>query len=571
MLEMVFIRFLKISVTVSIIVIGLYLLTPFLKKVYAAKWKYWIWMLLAIRLIIPITIFLPVAPVEINIQNAAIASYDDVSSNSYMPDAITNQSDQAEPLIDTVQRTITILDAVTFIWCIGMVAFLIYQLAGYIIFRKKVLRWSRVPHEPRVESTIHMVSTEISLSKKVVPLINDTISSPLMIGFLRPLLILPCETYSDSELSFIVRHELAHCKRHDLWYKLLLIVANAIHWYNPVIYLLFYEGSKDLELSCDDVITNRMSFGERKAYTETILTSIQREKVKKTALSTHFYGGRRTLRNRLTNILDTGKKRNGVIALVAVLLCTALVGILITCTADSERKSADSVIKEYLEAERDKDYVISLSVEKVEISEEETARIKSRYLGSELAKTKGWTDDYISKNMIAVYAKYAVDYDNTKVPYSEGEHEYYYYLIRDDEASPWFIWDGTDMSSKSDGLDNVYINSEYGFTFDIPTNWENKYKVIEADGTILFVYSQYEFEDNSYQEFFKIVVMSRNDYEKMLNDPPVTGVLLAEKGEQVYILYSPLDMAIMDHEKANEYNQLALSIDQIKERFYLNQ
>lgn len=275
------------------------------------------------------------------------------------------------------------------------------------------------------------------------------------------------------------------------------------------------------------------------------------------------------MKNRFINILNTGKKRRGASVLLAVLLCTALAGGLIACTADAGNSSADSVIKEYLEAEKDKDYVISLSIEKVEISDEETARIKERYLGSELANTKGWTDEYIAENMIAVYAKYTVDYDNTKVPYNEGELEHYFYLIRDNEDSPWLIWDGTSTSNQSVRSDDNYINSKYGFTFDIPSDWESKYKVIEADETISFVYSEYEFEDKNYQEFFKIVVMSGDDYEKLLNDPPMTGVLLAEKGEQAYILYTPLDMAIMDSKKVEEYNQLFLSIDQIKERFYL--
>jgi hypothetical protein len=276
------------------------------------------------------------------------------------------------------------------------------------------------------------------------------------------------------------------------------------------------------------------------------------------------------MKNRFINILNTGKKRRGVFILLLVLLCTALAGGLIACTADAGNNSADNAIKEYLETEKDKDYVISLSIEKVNISDEETARIKEMYSGSELANTKGWTDEYIAENMIAVYAKYTVDYDNTKVPYNEGVLEHYFYLLRDNKDSPWLIWDGTGTSSQAGKSDNNYINSKYGFTFDIPSDWEDKYKVIEADEAISFVYSEYDLEDKNYQEFFKIVVMSRYDYKKALNDLSMTGGLLSEKGEQVYILYTPLDMAIMDSKKAEEYNQLFLSIDQIKERFYLN-
>ncbi len=571
MLEAMFVRLLEISVTTSIIILGLRMLAPYLNKTYAAKWKYWVWLLLAVRLIVPVNISLPAAPVKVNIPDTAITAFGNVPANSSIPDTVVVSPEQIQPLTETTQRTITFLDVITVVWIIGIVAFMAYQIAGYFIFRRRVLRWSRAPRDPRVESIIHSASFQTGFSKKVVPLVSDAVSSPLMIGFFRPLLILPDEACSDTDLSFIVRHELTHCKRNDLWYKLLLIIANAVHWYNPVVSLMFHEASEDLELSCDDAITNGMSFSERKIYTETILASVQRERMKKTALSTYFYGGRRTTKNRFINILNTGKKRRGACVFLAVLLCTALAGGLIACTADAGNSSADNVIKEYLEAEKNKDYVISLSIEKIERSDEETARIKERYSGSELADTKGWTDEYIAENMVAVYAKYTVDYDNTEVPYNEGELEQYFYLIRDDEDSPWLIWDSMGTSSQSVRSDNNYINSKYGFTFDIPTNWEDKYRVIEADESISLVYSQYEFEDENYQEFFKIVIMSKADYEKVLNDPPVTGVLLAEKGDQVYILYTPLDMAIMDSKKAEEYSRLFLSIDQIKERFYLNQ
>ncbi|MEA4962211.1 hypothetical protein SDC9_114011 [bioreactor metagenome] len=58
---------------------------------------------------------------------------------------------------------------------------------------------------------------------------------------------------------------------------------------------------------------------------------------------------------------------------------------------------------------------------------------------------------------------------------------------------------------------------------------------------------------------------------KALNDPPMAGELLAEKGEKAYVLYTPLDVAITDEEKVKEYMQLNLSIDEIKEGFSPNE
>ena len=85
--------------------------------------------------------------------------------------------------------------------------------------------------------------------------------------------------------------------------------------------------------------------------------------------------------------------------------------------------------------------MLSLSVEKVAVSDAETERIQKMYAGSDLAKSHGWSDEFIAKNLIAVSASYTVDYDNTKVPYPEGALSQNYYLLRDDPNSPWLIWE----------------------------------------------------------------------------------------------------------------------------------
>lgn len=87
--------------------------------------------------------------------------------------------------------------------------------------------------------------------------------------------------------------------------------------------------------------------------------------------------------------------------------------------------------------------------------------------------------------------------------------------------------------------------------------------ILEDDSIISFVYSQYEYENGSYQEFFTICIMSKDDYGKALNNPRMTGEFLTEKDGQVYVLNVSLDVAIMDSEKTEEYSKLNLSSNEI--------
>lgn len=117
--------------------------------------------------------------------------------------------------------------------------------------------------------------------------------------------------------------------------------------------------------------------------------------------------------------------------------------------------------------------------------------------------------------------------------------------------------------------DKNYINEKYVFTFEVPTNWENKYEIIEEDSLISFVYSECINKDWNLQQFFTISVMLKKDYEKKLNNPPMVGTLLAEKNDTVYVLYLPLDIGNLDEKQTEEYHKLFLYEDEIKKRFRL--
>lgn len=203
-----------------------------------------------------------------------------------------------------------------------------------MFFRKKALRWSKRPADAQIINMLHGIAADMGLKKEITVLISKGISSPLMTGFSKSLLFLPNECYSDTDLNFILRHELTHYKRRDLWYKLFLVIVNAVHWFNPFVYLLFREASADLELSCDDKVINGLSNDERRTYSETILASITAQKSFKTVLSTYFYGGQKTMESRFINIFDTKKKRNGAVALLAVMLTVGILSSLIACNID---------------------------------------------------------------------------------------------------------------------------------------------------------------------------------------------------------------------------------------------
>ncbi len=184
--------------------------------------------------------------------------------------------------------------------------------------------------EERIQDITAEITEQLFLKKQLKVYECDKIASPTLTGFLHPVLAVPPDCYSDQELSFIIKHELTHYRLKDLWYKLLILIANAVHWFNPAVYLLRGEADIDLELACDDEVIKSMSAGDRKKYGETILSCIHRQKMRKAALTTGFNNTAKTLKVRLKNILSAKKKRNGRVSIFLFLILVVSIGTLVT-------------------------------------------------------------------------------------------------------------------------------------------------------------------------------------------------------------------------------------------------
>lgn len=90
----------------------------------------------------------------------------------------------------------------------------------------------------------------------------------MIMGFFTPVLVLPNRQYDPEKLHFILKHEMIHLKRRDVYKKLLFMTANAVHWFNPLMWLMQREAVIDMELSCDERVTQGEGYAVKKAYTE---------------------------------------------------------------------------------------------------------------------------------------------------------------------------------------------------------------------------------------------------------------------------------------------------------------
>ncbi len=110
-----------------------------------------------------------------------------------------------------------------------------------------------------------------------------------------------------------------------------------------------------------------------------------------------------------------------------------------------QKPSADPVqtVQSAIEGQAAKEYTLCVRIDEIKTDKEETARIVDRYAGSELAAERGWTDEYLAKHFVVVWAKYYVEYDHTKTFLDDGYTEQYFYLTQDTDTGEWAIVENT--------------------------------------------------------------------------------------------------------------------------------
>jgi hypothetical protein len=155
-------------------------------------------------------------------------------------------------------------------------------------------------------------------------------------------ILLPDKIYEEQELYLILRHELTHYKHHDLWYKLILLAANAMHWFNPLVYLMVRQAGRDLEQVCDDEVVAGKDMGYRKAYCMTILNTMANQRG--VALSTYLSKDAQNVKKRFAEILQPKQYKRGAVVFLAIVLLVAVSGGCLQFTepgTDTKQKEDD--------------------------------------------------------------------------------------------------------------------------------------------------------------------------------------------------------------------------------------
>lgn len=253
----------------------------------------------------------------------------------------------------TVENFVTThISGIVLFWVIGVFFFALKLLGGY--FYLNILRKQSSPIElPEVNMLLEAIRKKLNLSRKITVATSDFIQSPLVVGWMKPLVLFPVgliNQLSTKELESILAHELAHVYRLDYLSNILQSIVEVLFYYHPVIWWISSRVRQERESSCDDIAV-RIG-GDKVLYAKALL-ALQEYAKQPPLFALSFVGKKKLLLHRIQRILNHPQNKNSVMEKLVIMF---LVVVLFFSTsmskaADSPSASTTPIMEEFQDTE----------------------------------------------------------------------------------------------------------------------------------------------------------------------------------------------------------------------------
>lgn len=386
-MEQIFRVILSLSISGGLVGLLILLFRPVTRRYFAKRWTYYLWLLLLVRLLVPIhgdinlmgqlsTMMAEVGSRQMSmkeasesrgIENAESEKADGNVSGMESPGIADGTSDavmieNAEPndtaagmFADRIEanRRADILQIAGIIWILGVFLTAVYRIYIYKKFVKGINAGCISVTDRNLFYKNAEIHTRLRLAKELPLYENATINTPMLIGFRKPYIVLPSKLLAEmagreNDLCLILHHELIHYKRRDIWYKWLFQVVLCVHWFNPLLYLFNRKFNIDCELACDEAMMALLSEDGRRIYGN-VLLDVAEKNLPEEAFAMHrnvpmmtLLEEKKTLKERLQGIAKYQKK-GFVIGFCSALVLAVFVALAVVCGVAGVRVDSGNV------------------------------------------------------------------------------------------------------------------------------------------------------------------------------------------------------------------------------------
>lgn len=307
-----------------------------------------LWALVAIRLICPIVVESPFSVVPkgplFDKETSNLKSEQEVQQINNLPDQNQTAGKQVAEIKEhtakqdetkdfwTDKRKTDSKKMLSTIWLLGMLVLTGYGIVGS--FRVEYQLRFAVPVEQQIWEC-------------------DSIHTSFLWGLIHPRIYLPSGMNEETK-RYVIRHERAHQKRGDHWWKVIGYVLLVIYWFQPLMWIAYWIFARDIEYACDEHVIGNLSFAERKEYAQALLLC---GSGRSRRLAGPLAFGGLGVKPRIKNVLSYQKPGRGKIA-ISLLVCVVVSVCFLTNPKDVNGMDAEKHPVN-MEAGRQLDHVLS--------------------------------------------------------------------------------------------------------------------------------------------------------------------------------------------------------------------
>ena len=234
------------------------------------RWLYYLWLTAVFRLLIPFSLELPLLPGGALPEQLR-------ESGDYLPRPTEAALPEGEPLEAFPYQAGTAPSVTPPLWAVWMAGAGIAlgkRVGDYHGFLRRLRRDWRPVTDQRLLERFRRLKDRAGVNGQVGFYIHPALSTPIVVGWLRPRIVIPDPSLPEGEMAFILLHELSHCRRRDGLYKRLVQLCVCLHWFNPLVYRMERELNRLCELACDESVLKNLSRQERAAYGDMLVHSL---------------------------------------------------------------------------------------------------------------------------------------------------------------------------------------------------------------------------------------------------------------------------------------------------------
>ncbi len=229
------------------------------------------------------------------------------------------------------------------IWSVGALSLALWYIIVFLKFRQGILKNNSISVSDDLQKIADSCARECKIRQRPILKVVFGLEGPVLAGFFSPIIAIPSREISLSDAPLILRHELIHFKRHDLWWKLLGVLVKIIYWYNPVVWMLARDFEFCAETSCDAKVVEKLDRSGRKHYGYLLISYSQPRNDFRHMPGISFTPAHNKLKRRISIMLNKNKGKK---VIACAIVCTLAVSSLaMSAFAAKNQESVQNAVK----------------------------------------------------------------------------------------------------------------------------------------------------------------------------------------------------------------------------------